>query len=67
VPNRTKNRAVNIADVLAVLFNVEASATGACGDNLNDNSVRYDCDKGVDTNGGTMAEIPPDSVPDGRG
>ena len=57
---------VDVADPLAVLFYAFTESTGLCGDNPNGNGVDYDCDKGMDTNGDTVAEIPPDGVPDGR-
>lgn len=65
-PNGPKNRAVAMDDVMAVLFYTGTSATEACGDNPNTNGVDYDCDKGMDTDGDTVADIPPDGVPDGR-
>jgi hypothetical protein len=52
-------------DVLAVLFYAFAEPAGECGDNPNANGVDYDCDKGTDTNGDTVADVPPDGVPDG--
>jgi hypothetical protein len=66
VPNGGRNKAVNLGDVLAVLFYAGTSATGWCGDNLNPNWVDYDCDKGIDLNGDTVEDIPPDGVPDGH-
>jgi len=66
VPNGGRNQTVDIADVLAVLFYAFAEPTGYCGDNLNANWVDYDCDKGIDTNGDTVADIPPNGLPDGR-
>jgi len=53
-PNGTRNKAIAMDDVLAVLFYTGTSPTGACGDNPNANGVDYDCDKDGDT------------VPDGR-
>ena len=66
VPNGFRDQAVTMSDVLAILFYVGAQPTGNCGDNLNPNWADYDCDKGVDTNGDTVADIPADGVPDGR-
>jgi hypothetical protein len=63
--NGTKNNVVNMQDVMAVLFYGFTQRSGACGDNPNTNRVDYDCDKGVDTNGDTVADIPPDGVADG--
>jgi len=65
-PSGVRNRVVDVADPLAVLFYAFTESTGLCGDNPNGNGVDYDCDKGMDTNGDTVAEIPPDGVPDGR-
>jgi hypothetical protein len=65
-PNGPRNGIVDAADPIAVLYYAFASPTGVCGDNPNGNGVDYDCDKGIDTNGDTVAEIPPDGVPDGR-
>ena len=59
--NGTKNRVVDIGDVLAVLFYTFADDEGI----PNANGVDYDADKGVDTDGDTAADIPPDSVDDG--
>ncbi|MGB6837474.1 MAG: S8 family serine peptidase [Dehalococcoidia bacterium] len=53
-PNGTKDRAVTMSDVMAVLFYVPTWPTGVCGDNPNGNGVDYDCDKDGNT------------VPDGR-
>jgi hypothetical protein len=64
--NGPKNGGINMADVIAVLFYAGAQPSGVCGDNPNGNGVDYDCDKGVDTDGDTAANIPPDGVPDGR-
>ncbi len=64
--NGPKNQAIDIADVLAALFYAFAEPTGVCGDNPNPNGVDYDCDKGVDTDGDTLVDIPPDGVPDGE-
>jgi hypothetical protein len=65
MPNGVRNRLVDIADTLAVLLYAFAEPSGLCGDNLNVNGVDYDCDKGIDTNGDTVADIPPDGVADG--
>ncbi len=64
--NGPRNGVVDISDVLAVLFYAFAEPTGICGDNPNANGLDYDCNKGVDTDGDTVADIPPDGVPDGR-
>lgn len=66
-PNGAKNQGITMGDVLAVLFYTGTYRTDVCGDNLNGNGVDYDCDKGVDTDGDTAADIPPDGVPDGQG
>jgi len=65
-PNGPKNQAINLGDALATLFYVGAYRTSVCGDNPNGNGVDYDCDKGVDTDGDTVANIPPDGVADGQ-
>jgi uncharacterized repeat protein (TIGR01451 family) len=59
--NGVKNRVVDIRDVLAVLFYALATDDGP----PNANGVDYDADKGVDTNGDTTADIPPDGIDDG--
>ncbi len=65
-PNGKWNKVVDIGDVLAVLFYAFADPTpDVCGDNSNANGVDYDCDKGVDNNGDTVADIAPDGVADG--
>jgi len=61
-PNGPRDKAITMSDVLAVLSYVGARA----GYPPNPNGLDYDSDKGVDTNGDTIAEIPPDGVPDGR-
>ena len=66
-PNGIRNKVVDIGDAVAVLFYAFTESTGVCGDNPNGNGVDYDCDKGMDINGDTVADIPPDGVPDGRG
>ena len=50
---------------MGVLKYVGTAQTFACGDNLNSNWQDYDCDKGIDTDADTVAEIPPDGVGDG--
>lgn len=65
-PNGPRNQVVDMADVLGVLFYAFAEPTGTCGDNPNANGVDYDCDKGIDTNGDTVADIPANGIPDGR-
>jgi hypothetical protein len=61
-PSGPRNRGINLQDVVAVLAYVGTSDGGA----PNPKGVDYDSDKGIDTNGDTVAEIPPDDVPDGR-
>jgi len=61
-PNGPKDKAITMSDVLAVLSYVGARV----GYPPNPNGLDYDSDKGVDTNGDTIADIPPDGVPDGR-
>ena len=61
-PNGTRNKVVDIGDVLAVLFYAFADEGGP----PNANGVDYDSDKGIDTDGDTMTDVPPDGVPDGR-
>ncbi|MDH5201311.1 MAG: hypothetical protein OEW93_10515, partial [Candidatus Bathyarchaeota archaeon] len=61
-PNGPRNKVMDISDVLAVLLYVFADEGGP----PNANGVSYDSDKGVDTDGDTVADIPPDGVPDGR-
>jgi hypothetical protein len=65
MPNGAKNRAVGIDDILGVLFYAFAEPTGVCGDNPSASGVDFDCDKGSDTNGDTVADIAPDGVADG--
>jgi hypothetical protein len=62
VPNGPRNQAINLADALAVLFYVP---TGL-GLGPSANGADYDSDKGIDTDGDTVVDIPPDGVPDGR-
>jgi hypothetical protein len=45
LPNGSRDRAINLGDVGAVLFYAGASPTGVCGDNPNGNGVDYDCNK----------------------
>ncbi len=59
--NGTKTGGVDIGDVMAVLFYVWTEEGGP----PNANGVDYDSDKGIDTNGDTVADIPPDGVADG--
>lgn len=61
-PNGPKSKAISLADVLAALMYVGAYEGGPA----NGNGLAYDSDKGVDTNGDTVADIPPDGVPDGQ-
>jgi hypothetical protein len=60
-PNGAKNQVVDIGDVLAVLFYAFADEGGP----PNANGADYDSDKGVDTNGDTVADILPNGIPDG--
>jgi hypothetical protein len=53
--NGTRNRAVNMQDVLAVLFYVGTSDDGG----PNANGVDYDTIKGVDLDGDTDNDVPP--------
>jgi hypothetical protein len=62
-PNGPRNRLVDMSDVLGVLLYVFADDNGPA----NGNGVDYDSDKGVDTNGDTTADIPPDGLEDGLG
>jgi hypothetical protein len=43
--NGTRDRPVDIRDVLAVLLYAFTEPTGVCGDNPNANGVDYDCNK----------------------
>jgi hypothetical protein len=63
-PNGPRNQAVTLKDVLAVLMYVGTYAGD--GGVPNANGVAYDSDKGTDTDGDTVAEVPPDGVPDGQ-
>jgi hypothetical protein len=65
-PNGIRNRVVDVRDALAVLWYAFTDSTGTCGDNPNGKGMDYDCDKGMDTNGDIVVDIPPDGVPDGR-
>ena len=49
--NGPKNKVMDIADALAVLFYAFTQPTGVCGDNPNGNGVDYDCLKDGDWNG----------------
>jgi hypothetical protein len=60
-PNGTGDQAVNLQDLVGVLKYMGTDENGS-----SNGRVDYDSDKGIDTNGDTVAEIPPDSVPDGR-
>ena len=60
-PNGPRNRLVDIGEALAVLFYAFTQENGG----PNGNGVDYDSDKGVDSDGDTVADIPPDSLPDG--
>ena len=62
-PNGPRDRLVDMNDVVAVLQYVFADEGGE----PNSHGIIYDSDKGVDTDGDTLADIPPDGVPDGRG
>jgi hypothetical protein len=53
-PNGTRDRAISLGDVGAVLFYVGALQSGVCGDNPTGTGVDYDCDKNWDC------------IPDGR-
>lgn len=64
--NGVKNRIVDIRDVLAVTLYAFSSPTGICGDNPNAGGVDYDCDKGTDLDGDSVADTPPDGVVDGQ-
>ncbi len=59
--NGTRNGVVDIGDVLAVLEYAFADPGGP----PNANGVDYDSDKGIDMDADTVADIPPDGVPDG--
>jgi hypothetical protein len=61
-PNGPKDQGVNMQDVVVVLAYVGTSADSG----PNSRGLGYNSDKGVDTNGDGVAEIPPDGVPDGR-
>jgi hypothetical protein len=65
-PNGVRDGVVNFNDVLAVLFYTGTWSSGVCGDHFNAYGVDYDCDKGSDSDGDTVADIPPDGIPDGR-
>jgi uncharacterized repeat protein (TIGR01451 family) len=61
--NGTKNRAVNLQDVVAVLKYVGTSVNGA----PNSNGVDYDTIKGVDLNGDSTNDIPsPHQIKEGE-
>lgn len=47
--NGTKNQAIAMDDVLAVLLYVPSAPSGTCGDDPNPNGVDYDCDKDGNT------------------
>ncbi len=62
-PNGSRNTLVDMGDALAVSFYLFSEEGGP----PNANGVSYDSDKGNDTDGDTVADVPPDSVPDGLG
>jgi len=62
IPNGVRDKAVNMSDVFYVLFYAGTSPTRGA----NANGVAYNSDKGVDTNGDGIWDIPPDEIPDGR-
>jgi hypothetical protein len=55
--NGTRDKVIDIRDVLAVLFYAFTEPTGVCGDNANANGVDYDCVKGVDLNGDSTDDV----------
>ena len=56
--NGTRDKVVDVRDVLAVMFYAFAEPTASCGDNPNSNGVDYDCVKGVDLDGDTDDDAP---------
>jgi hypothetical protein len=62
--NGVRDQAVSLADVIAVLRYVGTFAGD--GGTPNANGLAYDTDKGLDANGDSVADIPPNGVPNGR-